>query len=226
LLGIILPYLVGRWWYGTQKITKDGVLVNSAGKLVREVDDEMTEGDVITAISGGEEYESVVGNDQVKSHVAKIEQRILADGQFSTYAGGLGALDKKNLLDMDDPARRKVLALLWAYLGRVDLSDEILNKGLYCSNIAIALTQSRKICNPSNSMASQRRPQHHVACLFQYKTSSIDSECLSEPNPSHPPWRSTAATTAVLHSSCSSVYRGCKCKGTSYRTRVLGSAGR
>ena len=35
LVGIFLPWLVGSWWYGTQKVTKDGVLVNSAGNLFR-----------------------------------------------------------------------------------------------------------------------------------------------------------------------------------------------
>jgi translocation protein SEC63 len=87
----------------------------------------MTEGDVITAVSGGEEYESAVG----PSRSSKVEERILAEGQLSKYAGGLDALDKDKLLAMDEPARRKVLALLWAHLGRVDLGDETLNKGSY-----------------------------------------------------------------------------------------------
>ena len=33
------------------------------------------------------------------------------------------------LNDLSDPARRKILALLWAYMGRVDLGDDTLNKG-------------------------------------------------------------------------------------------------
>jgi translocation protein SEC63 len=162
LLGIFLPYLAGKWWYGTQKVTKDGILVDSAGKLVREYDEEMTEGDVITVVSSGEEYESAVS----QSHLARIEQSILAEGQLSKYAGGLDILDKGKLLDMDDPTRRKVLALLWAHLGRVDLGDGTLNKGWFSSYMAMPLTQSRKICRRSNCLASERRPQHHVARLF------------------------------------------------------------
>src|SRR3954453_15735546 len=27
LLGVLLPYTVGKWWYGTQALTKDKVLV-------------------------------------------------------------------------------------------------------------------------------------------------------------------------------------------------------
>ena len=37
LVGVFLPWLVSRWWYGTQKVTKDGVLVKSAGNLFRYV---------------------------------------------------------------------------------------------------------------------------------------------------------------------------------------------
>ena len=33
LLGVAIPYFVGRWWYGSQKKTKEGIYVNSAGAL-------------------------------------------------------------------------------------------------------------------------------------------------------------------------------------------------
>lgn len=38
----------------------------------------------------------------------------------------MNAKDKQLLMDMDEGVRRKALALLWAYLGRVDLSDPTL----------------------------------------------------------------------------------------------------
>jgi translocation protein SEC63 len=134
LLGILLPYLAGRWWYGTQKFTKDGILVNSAGTLVREFKEDMDEGAIITAVSGGEEYLSILGADRAESGVSKVETSISAEGVLSKFAGGLDASNKAALDDLSDDARRKVLALLWAYLGRVDLGDESLNKGLYFSN--------------------------------------------------------------------------------------------
>src|SRR5882757_3738520 len=33
MLGVLLPYFVGKWWYGTQRVTRDKVLVASAGHL-------------------------------------------------------------------------------------------------------------------------------------------------------------------------------------------------
>jgi translocation protein SEC63 len=50
----------------------------------------------------------------------------------------LDVVDKDRLLELDDPTRRKVLALLWAHLGRVDLGDETLNKGSYRSSHDVA----------------------------------------------------------------------------------------
>jgi translocation protein SEC63 len=129
LLGILLPYLAGRWWYGTQKLTKDGILVNSAGTLVKEFKEDMNEGAIITAVSGGEEYQSILGADRSESGLSQVETSISAEGVLSKFAGGLDASNKTALGELSDDARRKVLALLWAYLGRVDLGDESLNKG-------------------------------------------------------------------------------------------------
>ena len=129
LLGIFLPYIAGRWWYGTQKVTKDGILVSSAGILVQGYKEEMTEGDIIASISGAEEFEETLTGDRTDAGLSKIETSILADPGLFHSTGGLSSTDKSKLLDMDEGVRRKVLGLLWAYLGRVDLGDEALNKG-------------------------------------------------------------------------------------------------
>lgn len=129
LLGIVLPYLAGKWWYGTQKFTKDGILVNSAGILVKEYNESMEEGQVITSLSGGEEYEAILGGERADAGLSRVEKSISTEGILSKYVGGLGASDKEALNELNDSARRKALALLWAYLGRVDLGDETLNKG-------------------------------------------------------------------------------------------------
>lgn len=183
LLGLFLPYIVGKWWYGTQKVTKDGILVESAGKLVREYDEEMTEGDVITVVSGGDEFEGIIST----SSSSKVEQRILAEGQLSKYAGGLEEPNKENLLGMEDPLRRKVMALLWAHLGRVDLGDDTLNKGLWPVSRTTSLTPSREVCGCPNCLAPERRTQHHVSRLFQHHASPLNGPRFAEPDPGHPP---------------------------------------
>ncbi|EON62236.1 hypothetical protein W97_01457 [Coniosporium apollinis CBS 100218] len=142
LLGVILPYFVGKWWYGSQKVTKEKILVASAGNLFREYENEMTEGDLINAISSGEEFKHIL-HGKSDAGLARIEQRILADGEASPLAGGLGVKDRAKLQELDEGVRRKALGLLWAYLGRVELDDQALNDEKYeVAPTALALTDA------------------------------------------------------------------------------------
>lgn len=131
LLGVLLPYYVGSWWYGTQRVTREGVQVESANKLFREYSESIDVGGLITALSNGKEFRDLFRGNKAESGLSKIESRILAEGQITSYAGGLSENDKQKLEDVDSAVRRKVLALLWAYLGRVDLGDSALNKAKF-----------------------------------------------------------------------------------------------
>lgn len=143
LLGVLLPYLVGSWWYGTLKRSKEGVLIESANNLFREYKENADEGTILTALSTGKEFEEQLKRDQAESGLSKIETRVLAKGETSDFAGGLSAQDKDSLENLDGGHRRKVLALLWAYLGRVELDDPVLDKAKFMvAPIAHALTQS------------------------------------------------------------------------------------
>jgi len=153
LLGVLLPYLVGSWWYGTQRVTKEGVQVESANSLFREYTEISEEGDLVTALSTGKEFKSFLRGDKSESGLSKIESSILAAGEVTSYAGGLSEKDKNKLENMESGVRRKVLALLWAYLGRVELQDRDLNSAKYTvapiaqrlcrSFLAIALAYGR-----------------------------------------------------------------------------------
>ncbi|KAI1619732.1 translocation protein SEC63 [Exophiala viscosa] len=124
LLGIILPYTLGKWWYGTQALTKDKVLHASAGNLFREWKDDITEGEVVAATSVGEEFKEALKGARSDAGAAKIENKVLNHP-------ALTEADKNRLKAIDDPVRRKTLALLWAYLARIDLGDAELEKEKY-----------------------------------------------------------------------------------------------
>lgn len=125
LLGIGLPLLVGKWWYGMQKQTKEKILVTSAGNMFREYRDRMDIGDVLAAVSSAKEFEEILGH-KADAGLGKLESKVLA-------AENIGMLpkDKKKLQELDDPVRRKTLALLWAYLGRLELDDKTLEAEKY-----------------------------------------------------------------------------------------------
>ncbi|KAI0180160.1 Sec63 Brl domain-containing protein [Hypoxylon sp. FL1284] len=131
LLGVLLPYYVGSWWYGTQRITKEGVLIESANNLFGDYSESIDEGDLVTALSAGKEFHTPLKGDKAESGLSKIESRILAEGKISPFAGGLLVKDKEKLEDLESGVRRKVLALLWAYLGRVELDEQALNSAKY-----------------------------------------------------------------------------------------------
>ncbi|KAL2006516.1 hypothetical protein VTN00DRAFT_9184 [Thermoascus crustaceus] len=138
LLGVLLPFVVGRWWYGSQRYTKEKVLVASAGNVFREYREDMTDGSIIGALSSGEEYKEMLKGNKAESGLAKIEKKVLAN-----EAPTLEAKAREQLKQLDDSWRRKALGLLWAYLGRVDLDDATLNEEKYgVAPTALSLNES------------------------------------------------------------------------------------
>jgi translocation protein SEC63 len=143
LLGVLLPYLVGSWWYGTQKMSKEKVLIESANNLFREYSEDITEGGIIGALSTGVEFQQTLKGDKAESGLERLESRVLAGGEATPLAGGLTSKDRTKLEDLDGGVRRKALGLLWAYLGRVELDDTALNQAkIEVAPIAHALNSS------------------------------------------------------------------------------------
>lgn len=143
LFGVLLPYLVGSWWYGTLRRSKEGVLMESANRLFREYKESIDEGGVIAALSTGKEFEELFKGDRAESGLSKVESRILAEGELSPLAGGLSLKDREKLENLESGPQRKALALLWAYLGRVELDDPALEKAKFAvAPIAESLNKS------------------------------------------------------------------------------------
>jgi translocation protein SEC63 len=143
LLGVLLPYLVGSWWYGTQRMSKEKVLIESANNLFREYSEDITEGGIISALSTGVEFQQTLKGDKAESGLERVESRVLAEGEPFTYVGGLTAKDRTKLEDLEGGVRRKALGLLWGYLGRVELDDTALNQAkVEVAPIARALNAS------------------------------------------------------------------------------------
>ncbi len=128
LLGVLLPYVVGKWWYGTQKMTKERVLLASAGNLFREYKEDITDGGVVNALTCGEEYKDVLTGNKAEAGLGKVEKKISESPNFDQAASGLRSSDQQTL-ERSDGTRRKALALLWAYLGRVRLDGSTLDNG-------------------------------------------------------------------------------------------------
>ncbi|CAK7268373.1 secretory subunit [Sporothrix epigloea] len=161
LLGVLLPYLVGSWWYGTQSRSKEGVLMESANRLFHEYAEDIDEAGLVSALSTGKEFDAILPGDKADAGLATIENRITAhsappaaDDETATAAAaaaspsnltvaGMSPADREKLSNLDNGVRRKVLALLWAYLGRVDLNNASLEKAKFeVAPVANILTRS------------------------------------------------------------------------------------
>ena len=125
LLGVLLPYIVGKWWYGSQRYTKERVLVASAGNIFREYKDDITDGGIVSALSSGEEFKDMLKGARTEAGLAKLETKVLAENS------ALSIKDREALKQLDSSTRRKTLALLWAYLDRIDLGDAALDSGTF-----------------------------------------------------------------------------------------------
>lgn len=126
ILGVLLPYLLGSWWYGTQRITKENILLSTAGKLFKEYKEEMSSSSIVSVLSAGDEYTEVRNGSRASSGLSTVEKNVLA----SNSSLKLRQEDRSQIEGMDDETRRKTLSLLWAYLGRIDLGDATLNEGV------------------------------------------------------------------------------------------------
>ncbi|KAF1347755.1 molecular chaperone [Delphinella strobiligena] len=131
LLGVLLPYFVGRWWYGSRKLTKEKVLVTSAGNIFKEYNERIDKNGVISVLSSGAEYDEILKGHKADTGSGQLEKRVLSENKSSLLASAMTEKDRRKVQDLDDGVRRKTLALLWAYLGRVELDDATLNEEKY-----------------------------------------------------------------------------------------------
>ena len=160
LLGVLLPYTVGKWWYGTQALTKENVLLASAGKLFREYEEGISEEDVVAALSTGDEFKETFPGKKANEGLAKVERSI---------ANKLSNAERAKLQEINDDVQRKALSLLWAYISRLDLGEQTLNEEKYeVAPVALRLNDSMSaITLPFGNVAPLLSCYHTSQSLIQ-----------------------------------------------------------
>jgi translocation protein SEC63 len=88
----------------------------------------MDDGDVVAALSCAEEFKDVLRGNEADSGIAKIEQIISEEVDLGPNAAAITKKDLEKLRGFDG-LRRKVLALLWAYLERKRIDGSTLDDG-------------------------------------------------------------------------------------------------
>ena len=59
LFGVLLPAIVGRWWYGSRSLTKEGIETETAARYFQTVKETTRESDVVDILASSHEYELV-----------------------------------------------------------------------------------------------------------------------------------------------------------------------
>jgi translocation protein SEC63 len=118
LIGAVLPGMVGRWWFGSRRKTKEGVEAKTAEGFWKGVEEGSSIGDVIHVFSSGFQHEAW---DKTAGDLSKIEEEIAKRG---------GEWMKNDVVGGDGKEKvKRALTLLYAHLLRLDLGSKALEQG-------------------------------------------------------------------------------------------------
>ena len=115
LFGIALPYFVGSWWYGSRRITKDGVLTTTAGLYFRELKEDTTFEQMVEILSAGL---------AIEEPLTGVEESLTYKDLKKEVGGVLKAEAGKAL--PTTVGTKTVATLLYAHLLRIEIDDATL----------------------------------------------------------------------------------------------------
>ena len=59
LFGVLMPAIVGRWWYGIRNLTKEGIETETATRYFKAVKEHTAENDIVDMLAASLEFEKV-----------------------------------------------------------------------------------------------------------------------------------------------------------------------
>jgi len=62
LFGVLMPTLIGRWWYGSRNLTKEGIETETAARYFKAVKEHTSENDVVDMLAASHEFEKVLAS--------------------------------------------------------------------------------------------------------------------------------------------------------------------
>jgi translocation protein SEC63 len=126
IFGGLLPMLVGRWWFGTQRRTKDGVDARSAADFFKGIREESEFDEVVGALAHAVEFSA---HGRSSASVDTLEGKVKASLGEKKWADVLKYAEAQN-----DAQRKKALVLLYAHLLRIPLENSALENGAFPTN--------------------------------------------------------------------------------------------
>ncbi|KAG8701223.1 secretory subunit [Ceratobasidium sp. 395] len=121
----VLPLVVGRWWFGSRGITKDGVHGSTAALFFKAVTDEASIDELVSLLSRGF-YSEQKAVPQKVVHTSAVEDDL--NGLETEIKAALASRWGTVAQTAKVPEARRALVLLYAHLLRLPVKNEVLQK--------------------------------------------------------------------------------------------------
>lgn len=122
IFGFSLPALVGKWWFGNQRKTKDGVDAKTAASFFLNVKEDWGIDELVGVLGGGfaKELQLSSGSaDQLKELETKVRDGL--GEKWGILAGAAGARESKDA--------KRAFTLVSAHLLRIPVTNQSLRDG-------------------------------------------------------------------------------------------------
>jgi len=123
IFGFSLPALVGKWWFGNQKKTKDGVNAKTAASFFLNVKEDWGIDELVGVLGRGfaKELQLSSGSaDELKELETKVREGL--GEKWGTLAGAAGARESKGA--------KRAFVLVSAHLLRIPVANRSLRDGV------------------------------------------------------------------------------------------------
>ncbi|OMJ15560.1 Translocation protein sec63 [Smittium culicis] len=123
IIGFLLPFYVGRWWYNSSRYTKDGILNPTMITFFKNIREPISQLNLIDLLCAAEEFNSadLAFKESERSDLVEIEKKVQVANQ--TYA--LEAFVRSEKFNSDSAWKAKVL--LYAHFLRIEIENQHLS---------------------------------------------------------------------------------------------------
>lgn len=133
VLGLGIPFIVGRWWFNQRRMSRDGILNATAETFVRGLAEDIDFVSLVALLASAAEFQKVLapkgkqGKKARKERQARIEEleKELDEKRSSLIIEEDPLIRKESRVVVTTAAARRARALLWAHLLRVDIADDL-----------------------------------------------------------------------------------------------------
>lgn len=154
LFGVGLPFLVGNWWFGSRRKTKDGVFTQTATIFWKGLTETSDVDDVLLALSRATEWETMTPMSPASSAALRVLEKNV-DAELGARLDRMRQQFKRVTGKLD--ARWDSLVLLYAHLLRLPIEDpavqkrqtQVLLQSPTLLNALLTITTARNWSQPS-----------------------------------------------------------------------------